>query len=588
MSEDKKIKLKYREEIKDIELPKDFSDLTKSFLNAYQKDENLSFSFKYKKNENEFIDLKENYVEFKELLENLDQQEESIIYIEDVHNSESEEHTLNQSNEKREEEERNNNNSQSVLDMNDIKIDGVMNEEQKEKVDKENNQNNENNEENQIGKKDKIVEDNKGKNNNENNQEKAKENSEDMEKEKKEKEKMELKIKEMEESLLKKENEIKNLENKNKEEIQKNSKLEEEKNNLNKQLGDYNQKLKNQESISKSKEEENNKLQKRIQEFEKINKEIEDNFKKKEEDYENKSNETNKEINLLKKKISDYENKSNETNKEINELKEKNKKYEEEILLQKNHQKETEKAKDEIEEKYKKKIKEYEEKIKNLEEQIPKCNTIHKNIKCEKCSKNPIKGYRYKCFECDNYNLCQDCELDNSKNNEHPHNFIKLKNELINYSYECLTKKLQAYIHQGTNETSISIILKNNNINQWPKNKTYLKVDKNKSDIDCDNILLKDAKQEEQETYEIHFKNLSQKSPQEYKVYLDFIVDGKKFGEQLCLSVIIKQRNDKEMIKNFKNKYKFKDGMFSDEIILKKLKENKYDFETTFFKLYFS
>ena len=178
--------------------------------------------------------------------------------------------------------------------------------------------------------------------------------------------------------------------------------------------------------------------------------------------------------------------------------------------------------------------------------------------------------------------------MNNSKNNEHPHNFLKLKNELINYSYECLNKKLETYIFQGINQASIPIILKNNNINQWPKNKTYLKVDKNKSDIDCDNIMLKDAKQEEQETYEIHFRNLAQKSPQEYKVYLDFVVDKKKFGEQLCLSVNVRQRNNKEMIKNFKNKYKFKDGMFSDEIILKKLKENKYDFETTFFKLYFS
>ena len=349
---------------------------------------------------------------------------------------------------------------------------------------------------------------------------------------------------------------FKTLDDKSKDLMKKCKDLESEKDNLEKQVKDYKQKFQEQEDI--------NILKKNLDK--------------------NKN-----EIKELKTKLENYEKKFAENNREKDGLKNKIEEYKKnQILLQEQLQKEIE-AKNEIKEKFKETIEEYDKKIKDLEKnQIPTCTTIHKNTKCEKCSINPIKGYRYKCFECDNYNLCQDCELNNSKNNEHPHNFIKLKNELINYSYECLTKKLKTYIFQGINDASISIILKNNNINQWPKNKTYLKVDENKSDIDCDNIKLKDAKQEEQETYEIHFKNLGQKSPQEYKVYLDFVVEGKKFGEQLCLSVNVRQRNNKEMIKNFKNKYKFKDGMFSDEIILKKLIENNYDLEATFFKLYFS
>ena len=56
------------------------------------------------------------------------------------------------------------------------------------------------------------------------------------------------------------------------------------------------------------------------------------------------------------------------------------------------------------------------------------CNTRHNGIKCEQCFKNPIVGYRYKCSICDNYNLCENCEEENSKSQAHTHNFIKIRN----------------------------------------------------------------------------------------------------------------------------------------------------------------
>ncbi|XP_043500916.1 sequestosome-1-like, partial [Polistes fuscatus] len=34
---------------------------------------------------------------------------------------------------------------------------------------------------------------------------------------------------------------------------------------------------------------------------------------------------------------------------------------------------------------------------------------LHHNILCDGCSKD-VKGFRYKCIECPNYNLCFDCE----------------------------------------------------------------------------------------------------------------------------------------------------------------------------------
>ena len=50
-------------------------------------------------------------------------------------------------------------------------------------------------------------------------------------------------------------------------------------------------------------------------------------------------------------------------------------------------------------------------KLKNtLEEKEKKLNKSHKNIICNNCFENNFKGKRFICSECNNYNLCQNCE----------------------------------------------------------------------------------------------------------------------------------------------------------------------------------
>ena len=102
----------------------------------------------------------------------------------------------------------------------------------------------------------------------------------------------------------------------------------------------------------------------------------------------------------------------------------------------------------EYENKYKNKEKEMENKFnemskimqqkveENSKNNISICKTTHHGIKCEKCSKEPICGFRYKCSQCNNYNLCQDCEEKNSLCGEHPHDFIKIRKEekIINFN----------------------------------------------------------------------------------------------------------------------------------------------------------
>ncbi len=52
-----------------------------------------------------------------------------------------------------------------------------------------------------------------------------------------------------------------------------------------------------------------------------------------------------------------------------------------------------------------------------------KNETIHNGIKCDNCGMFPIKGIRYKCMECNDFNYCEKCE----KIGSHPHLFYKIK-----------------------------------------------------------------------------------------------------------------------------------------------------------------
>ena len=165
---------------------------------------------------------------------------------------------------------------------------------------------------------------------------------------------------------------------------------------------------------------------------------------------------------------------------------------------------------------------------------------------------------------------------------DHNHYFLKIRNEIIEYSYKCLTTKLESHIHQGFDTTKITISLKNDKI-KWLEGKTKLNIDRINSMIDGENINLDPLNKGEQENYEINFKGLKNKSPQEYKVYYDFNVDGKNYGDKLCLSIIIENT-----IENFRKKYSIAKEKYSDDRILQKLQEYNYNLESAFFGLYFS
>ena len=119
-----------------------------------------------------------------------------------------------------------------------------------------------------------------------------------------------------------------------------------------------------------------------------------------------------------------------------------------------------------------------------------KSNVIHQGIKCNKCEMNPIVGIRYKCADCNDYNLCEKCEEENYINNVHPHDFIKIRkfklnnneNNQIKNKENILLNKINEkngfdnnYNNNNYNyyENNINNNLNNNNINQFDNNDNY-------------------------------------------------------------------------------------------------------------------
>ena len=111
-------------------------------------------------------------------------------------------------------------------------------------------------------------------------------------------------------------------------------------------------------------------------------------------------------------------------NKEMNEMK--NKLIN--MLVSKNQKIISQKISN-IENKYKSIFAEQQLKIENQKQNEKKKSIIHTGYICNQCNQNPIIGIRYKCNDCSNYNLCEECEEKNSTTYFHDinHTFSKLR-----------------------------------------------------------------------------------------------------------------------------------------------------------------
>jgi len=113
---------------------------------------------------------------------------------------------------------------------------------------------------------------------------------------------------------------------------------------------------------------------------------------------------------------------------------------------------------------------------------------------------------------------------------------------LVDISYECINKSdLSIDLYQGEEKEEIIIILKNNGRREWPEGRAKLLFER-ESQINGEDIILRPQKPNETEKYKIILKEFEDKPPNQYKSILGFYVGDHKIGEQLVLTINIKQR----------------------------------------------
>ena len=482
---------------------------------------------------------------------------------------------------------------------------------------------------------------------------KEKEEKEKKAKEEKEKKEKEEKEKKEKEEKIKKEKEIKEKEEQNKKEKEskeREEKLLKEKKELEKKLKEEKEKA---EKAKKESEEKNKKIQEEIkkkakEELEKQKKESEEKIKKGIEEYK-KQNENKIDFSNLKIEddnlkmnidkinqqselfISKLEEMKKQCYDEINKkykikLQQKIKEIHNTILMdvQRQNQVILDSYVKQFEELEKKRTEEYNQMsqimINNPQQNkgeltFSNIKTTHHGIKCEKCGKIPIIGNRYKCSVCNNYNLCESCEETNFENQEHKHNFIKIRNEekievkkeekkiipreeVLNeekkeldppiaseYNYRIVSKKdkmNKEATEFDEKEVIFDIMLENNNNLKWPEDgRTRLVNDKN-SDLKYKDILLNPLEFKQSQRLSIGLNINNMESGQKY-CYFHFMVDNKIYGDKLTLVVNIKEHSK---VKDFRDQYQLRKEDYSSEYLFGILKNNDFNYEQSFQSLF--
>ena len=136
--------------------------------------------------------------------------------------------------------------------------------------------------------------------------------------------------------------------------------------------------------------------------------------------------------------------------------------------------------------------------INEEDKNISSSKLIHRGICCNRCGKQNIQGIRYKCVQCKNYNLCENCENsythdmkhimvkiryptnDDSELNSKINRNISYKNQDMNYSLE--PKKFNLDSNSDMKMQKVTL----ENIGLAPWKGVYIKSIDDISEIICD------------------------------------------------------------------------------------------------------
>jgi len=84
-------------------------------------------------------------------------------------------------------------------------------------------------------------------------------------------------------------------------------------------------------------------------------------------------------------------------------------------------------------------------------------NIVHEYVSCDGCGVKPLKGFRYKCTVCPNYDLCEKCEV----SSQHDHVFMKIKKPIV---YQFVEGNI-IELNQPNNNTNST----NEQVHRWVK-----------------------------------------------------------------------------------------------------------------------
>jgi len=134
-------------------------------------------------------------------------------------------------------------------------------------------------------------------------------------------------------------------------------------------------------------------------------------------------------------------------------------------------------------------------------EEEPKTVVVHEGVSCNGCGTFPIRGIRYKCGECRDFDFCESCEKSMDHNPEHI--FQKIKKP-IDYSksrpYHCRKQQsndIRPHVRRDMRENRCNFFknLFNNTFNPRVEEK-----DKKSNDENGYDFLVKELK----EMYQLH------------------------------------------------------------------------------------
>jgi hypothetical protein len=253
--------------------------------------------------------------------------------------------------------------------------------------------------------------------------------------------------------------------------------------------------------------------------------------------------------------------------------------------------------------------------------------TVHQGIKCNKCGMDPIIGYRYKCPICQNYNLCQNCEENNSQTGEHQHDFIKMRNQekqppkkeekkedknkeklvkkeekniiiiekkfppkepekIKEYKYELLDKKPEKYTQiafiEDESDVKFEFAIANTGSFDFPTNgKTKFIIESKNSKDKIPDVTISDLKAGQNKNVVIIIpKNHLKLGEKKLKLFLN--IEGNNCGEPIIITLVVKSKK----VEEFRKEFNLDEKEYDESKLLSALQKHNYKKENAFASLF--